>query len=88
MLVALGGGRLVYPLRWRAGGPEPGPLPAGTVHHLTCPDGTILHLESYGLPDAPSLLCTGSVSKVEMAAPMGLIYKVLFPSISTLETPP
>ena len=31
---------------------------------------------------------SGSVSKVEMVAPMGLTYKVLFPSISTFETPP
>ena len=31
---------------------------------------------------------TGSVSNVEMATPMSLIYKVLFPSISTFETPP
>jgi hypothetical protein len=30
----------------------------------------------------------GSVSKVEMATPMALIYKVLFPSMSTFETPP
>ena len=30
----------------------------------------------------------GSVSKVEMVTPMGLIYKALFPSISTFETPP
>ena len=30
----------------------------------------------------------GSVSKVEMAAPMALIYMALFPSISTFETPP
>src|SRR5262249_39144467 len=30
----------------------------------------------------------GSVSKVEMATPIGLIYKALFPSISTFETPP
>src|SRR5215217_2137094 len=30
----------------------------------------------------------GSVSKVEMVTPMSLIYKVLFPSISTFETPP
>src|SRR5215831_19635138 len=34
------------------------------------------------------LLLLGSVSKVEMAAPMALICKVLFPSISTFETPP
>jgi hypothetical protein len=30
----------------------------------------------------------GSVSKVEMVTPMALIYNVLFPSISTFETPP
>jgi hypothetical protein len=30
----------------------------------------------------------GSVSKVEIATPMDLIYKVLFPSISTFETSP
>ena len=30
----------------------------------------------------------GSVSKVEIVTPMGLIYKVLLPSISTFETPP
>ena len=30
----------------------------------------------------------GSVSKVEIVTPMALIYKVLFPSISTFETPP
>jgi hypothetical protein len=30
----------------------------------------------------------GSVSKVEMVAPMTLTYKVLFSSISTFETPP
>ncbi len=29
----------------------------------------------------------GSVSKVEMVTPTALIYKVLFPSISTFETP-
>src|SRR5215813_413605 len=30
----------------------------------------------------------GSVSKVEMAALIALLYKALFPSISTFETPP
>ena len=30
----------------------------------------------------------GSVSNVEMVTPIALIYKVLFPSISTFETPP
>jgi hypothetical protein len=29
-----------------------------------------------------------SVSKVEMVTPTALIYKILFPSISTFETPP
>jgi pimeloyl-ACP methyl ester carboxylesterase len=50
VLVALGGGRLVSPLWWRAGSHKPGPLPAGTV----------LHLESDGPPDASPLLCTHS----------------------------
>src|SRR5262245_23644618 len=31
---------------------------------------------------------TGRVSKVEMATPMALIYRMLFPSLSTFETPP
>ena len=31
---------------------------------------------------------SGSVSKVEMMTPMALIYMMLFPSISTFETPP
>jgi hypothetical protein len=34
------------------------------------------------------VVVAGSVSKVEMATPMALIYKMLFPSISTFETPP
>src|SRR5437879_3136163 len=34
------------------------------------------------------LAIVGSVSKVEMATPIGLISKVLFPSLSTFETPP
>jgi len=34
------------------------------------------------------LALAGSVSKVEMMAPMALTYKVLFSSISTFETPP
>ena len=42
------------------------------------------HLEAELVLDPQS----GSVSKVEMATPMGLIYEVLFPSISTFETPP
>jgi hypothetical protein len=33
-------------------------------------------------------LDSGSVSKVEMWTPRALIYRVLFPSISTFETPP
>jgi hypothetical protein len=31
---------------------------------------------------------SGRVSILEMVTPMALIYKVLFPSISTFETPP
>src|SRR4029434_10738621 len=33
-------------------------------------------------------ILNGSVSKVEMTIPMALIFKELFPSISTFETPP
>jgi pimeloyl-ACP methyl ester carboxylesterase len=58
VLVASGGGRLVYPLRWRASGHEPGPLPAGRVQRLTRPDGTALHIASFGPPDAPPVLLT------------------------------
>jgi FMN phosphatase YigB (HAD superfamily) len=36
----------------------------------------------------PGLAFLGSVSNVEMVTPMTLIYKVLFSSISTFETPP
>ena len=35
-----------------------------------------------------TVIQAGSVSKVEIATPMDLIYKVLFPSISAFETPP
>src|SRR5262245_60076490 len=35
-----------------------------------------------------AVIIVGSVSKVEMATPMGLLYKALFPSLSTFETPP
>jgi pimeloyl-ACP methyl ester carboxylesterase len=58
VLVASGGGMLVYPLRWRASGHEPVPPPAGTVQRLPRSDGTELHIESYGPTDAPSLLLT------------------------------
>jgi hypothetical protein len=36
----------------------------------------------------PHIATKGSVSKVEMMTPMALLCKVLFPSISTFETPP
>ena len=40
-------------------------------------------------PDNPSILVRdGGVSKVEMVTLTALIYSVLFPSISTFETPP
>jgi hypothetical protein len=51
---------------------------------------TSIKVES-NLPDnkaAVSLSKSGSVSKVEMTTPRALIYKMLFPSISTFETPP
>jgi chromosome partitioning protein len=59
------------------------------------PDGPQLRsaLTAQGVPlfavDIPRLKAfEGSVSKVEMAALIALIYKALFPSISTFETPP
>ena len=58
VLVASGGGLLVYPLRWRSGPPVPLPSRARSVEHLPGPDGTTLHLELYGPPEAPPLLVT------------------------------
>jgi len=57
VLVASGGGMLLYPLRWRAGPPVPVPPQVSTVEHPG-PDGTALHLEIYGSPNAPTLLLT------------------------------
>jgi pimeloyl-ACP methyl ester carboxylesterase len=58
VLVASGGGLLVSRLRWRSGPPVPHPAQARTVEHLPGPDGTTLHLELYGPPEAPPLLVT------------------------------
>ena len=58
VLGASGGGWLVARLRWRAGTPVPLPAQAPTVEHLPGPDGTTLHLEIYGPPEAPPLLVT------------------------------
>ena len=58
VLGASGGGLLLSPLRWRAGTPVPVPPQAPTVEHLPGPDGTTLHLEIYGPPEAPPLLVT------------------------------
>jgi hypothetical protein len=44
--------------------------------------------DSQEAPEMGGRRCAGSVSNVEMAALMALIYKALFPSISTFETPP
>ena len=46
----------------------------GLVHPTT------VHVGRHGI--------AGSVSKVDMATRMPLIYKIVFPSISTFETPP
>src|SRR4030095_1954342 len=58
VLVASGGGLLVVPLRWRSGPPVPRPSRASSVEHVPGPDGTTLHLELYGPPEAPPLLVT------------------------------
>ena len=63
----------------------------GAAHH----DEGYLYDPMWSAPFAKALLNAtagrrrwGSVSKVEMTTPMALICKVLFPSISTFETPP
>ena len=58
VLVASGGGLLVAPLRSAARPPVPLPAQARSVEHLPGPDGTTLHLEIYGPPEAPPLLVT------------------------------
>src|SRR4029453_17065211 len=58
VLVASGGGLLVYPFRWRSGPPVPLPAQARSVEDLPGPDGTTLHLALYGPPEAPPLLVT------------------------------
>jgi hydroxymethylpyrimidine pyrophosphatase-like HAD family hydrolase len=51
-------------------------------------DHAFLSLCECAVAVANAVPLLGSVSKVEIATPMGLIYKALFPSISTFETPP
>src|SRR4029453_2621459 len=58
VLVASGGRRPFPPFRCRAGPPVPLPARARSVEDLPGPDGTTLHLELYGPPDAPPLLVT------------------------------
>jgi hypothetical protein len=48
------------------------------ARNLTVPNMLVVYSER----------AVGSVSKVEITTSMVLIYKVLFPSISTFETPP
>jgi len=52
------------------------------------PTGMVWSSSSQCMQYPSPISFSGSVSKVEIATPMGLIYKVLFPSISTFETPP
>src|SRR5262249_11090701 len=70
--------------------PEILQLPPQEEGHLlprTAPLPTAVVRSPRGWPGhTPS--AAGSVSKVEMVTPMALIYKVLFPSLSTFETPP
>jgi hypothetical protein len=96
VLVALGGGRLVYPLRWRAGGPEFVPPQAGTVQRLTRPDCTALHIESFGPPDAlPIVLTHGwGVTSAQWDAlrqHLGTRFRLVvwdLPGLGCLATPP
>ncbi|WP_019584698.1 alpha/beta fold hydrolase [Deinococcus apachensis] len=61
LALALLGRFLVTPFlgrRPRKGEEDMQPLPGGTVHRLTRPDGAVLHVESYGPQDVPVLLFT------------------------------
>ena len=69
-------------------------IPQGTIraryHPGRCPElpQQLARVSRGDTAAALAFVRTGSVSKVEMATPMGLIYKALFSSISTFETPP
>jgi pimeloyl-ACP methyl ester carboxylesterase len=49
---------VVWLLRRRRGADEPVPTRGGTAQRIPRPDGTELHVESYGPPDAPALILT------------------------------
>jgi hypothetical protein len=55
---------------------------------VRCPHCQSDHIVKRGKTARGTQRYLGSVSKVEMAAPIALIYMALFPSISTFETPP
>ena len=59
-----------------------------TIAYLVDTDWAIHHLNGHQRIIQRLQDLQGSVSKVEMATPIDLIYKVLLPSISTFETPP
>ena len=74
---------------WRIAGHTLMSKACDTIPHHVHPVSSVVLC---GLPtsslDTPHKSCDGRVSKVEMAAPMALIYTASFPSISTFETPP
>src|SRR5215468_1028506 len=65
-------------------------LEAAPVRRAAGVDVVVGWVDTHGRAETAALLhgLEGSVSKVEMATPMGLLYKALFPSLSTFETPP
>jgi hypothetical protein len=58
VLLSVAGKALGAALWRRRGADEPRAVRAGRVQRLLCPDGTALHVETYGPPDAPALILT------------------------------
>src|SRR5439155_149872 len=52
------GGPVLLPLIRRRGEDEPREARDGEVHKITRPDGTRIHVEVYGPPDAPPMVLT------------------------------
>lgn len=58
LALSLAGRFLLLLLCGRAGADTPRAVRSGTVHRLKRPDGTELHVEQYGSPEAPALVLT------------------------------
>ena len=58
MLLSVGGGSFVVPLRRKQGQDDPKSIREGETHRLKRPDGTELQVECHGPPDAPPMVLT------------------------------